>query len=109
LSPLKGMPITVLFCESLDPNLELLRSLKGLQWINGQMAAVVIGQLAAFQPDAKKELSVAGLLTAEDPFDRLRPGCHYKVHEFKMKAGIQYIIDLIRVLPVPAVAPIPMD
>jgi hypothetical protein len=56
-------------------------------------------QLAAWQPDPKKLLSVVGELTAKDPFDRMRPGCHDKVHEVKLKADVQYIFDLMRILP----------
>src|SRR5260370_21723145 len=69
------------------------------------LLAVLLGLTAAAaqQPNRKKEpakkddqtLKVVGELTAKDSFDRLRPGCHHKVHEFKLTAGITYIIDLI--------------
>jgi len=94
-SPLKGMPITHLYCQGLDPSLELLRSMPRLTIVNNSAAADYIKQLALWEPDPKKELSVAGVLTAKDPFDPLRPGCHHKVHEFKMKEGIAYVIDQI--------------
>ncbi|HMF17121.1 MAG TPA: PPC domain-containing protein [Gemmataceae bacterium] len=96
LSPLKGMPITQFYCQGLDPSLDLLRSLKGLQTVNHRPAAEVMRQLAAFQPDPKKLLSVAGALTAKDPSDRMRLGCYHKVHKVELKADTKYIIDLMQ-------------
>ena len=97
LSAIKGMPIATLYSQGVDPGLDVLRSLKGLRFINNQQAAEVIKQLAAFQPDPKKLLSVAGKLTAKDPSDRMRPGCYHKVHKVELKADTRYIIDLMQV------------
>ena len=46
------------------------------------------------QPGAG-DFEVQGVLTADDPFDSVRPNCHYVVHGFPMKAGRTYVIDLI--------------
>ncbi len=42
----------------------------------------------------KPSLSVVGRWTREDPFYKNRPGSYFKAHEQKLKAGIQYNIDL---------------
>src|SRR5262249_34275122 len=40
-------------------------------------------------------LNVAGKLTVADPKDRVRKGSHHQVHEVRLQAGKQYVIDLV--------------
>jgi HEAT repeat protein len=56
-----------------------------------------VAQAAAVQIRAdpkQKEFQVQGVLTASDPFDRVRTQHHHVVHIYPMKAGQQYTIDL---------------
>ena len=62
-------------------------------------AVVLLAPLpAALAQQAKKEagqdLNVAGTLAADDPKDKVVTRSPHKVHEFKMKAGSTYMIDL---------------
>jgi HEAT repeat protein len=57
-----------------------------------QIAAAALVQVRG---DAKqKGFQVQGVLTAGDPFDRVRSGCFHVVHTYPMKAGQTYTIDL---------------
>jgi hypothetical protein len=63
-------------------------------------AIVLLAPLSAARAqDAKKadgeDLKVSGTLSADDPKDKVKTGSPHKVHEFKMKAGSIYIIDLM--------------
>jgi hypothetical protein len=44
---------------------------------------------------ADQTLEINGALTPSDPSDRLRSGCHAKVHLYQMVVGKRYLIDLI--------------
>ena len=56
------------------------------------IARAAVAQIAAV-PGA--DFEVQGVLTADDPFDAVRPNCHHVIHGFPMKAGKTYTIDLI--------------
>ena len=51
--------------------------------------------LAQIRADPKGNgFQIQGVLTAGDPFDRVRGGCYHVVHTYQMKAGQQYTINL---------------
>ncbi len=57
-----------------------------------QVAQAAVAQIRA---DPKlKEFQVQGVLTASDPFDRVRAQQHYVVHIHAMKDGVTYTIDV---------------
>lgn len=58
-----------------------------------QVAKAAVAQIKA-DPN-QKEFQVHGVLTAGDPFDKVRGGCYHVVHTYAMKAGQTYTIDLI--------------
>lgn len=64
------------------------------------LALPAVGQQPGAKADkgaakaAEKPLMVGGQLTGADPFDPLRPGCHHKVHTYRMNAGTVYVLEL---------------
>jgi hypothetical protein len=56
------------------------------------------GQKKVEPPKKANYLKVTGELTAKDPFDQMRPGCHSKAYPFEMKEGVPYVIDLIQLV-----------
>jgi HEAT repeat protein len=57
---------------------------------------IVKAALAQIRADAQaKDFQIQGVLTAGDPFDRVRQGCYHVVHTYPMKTGQTYTIDLI--------------
>ena len=57
-----------------------------------QIAEAALVQIKA-EPN-RKDFEVKGVLTAGDPFDKVRGGCFHVVHTFPMVKGKTYTIDL---------------
>jgi hypothetical protein len=57
-----------------------------------KIAQAALVQLRA-EPN-QKEFQVQGVITAGDPFDRVRKGHYHVVHTYRMQAGQTYTIDM---------------
>lgn len=63
--------------------------------INAQ-GPMIPGGSPQITPIAKGKtlLAVKGMLAAADPSDPTKPGCHFKEHRVKLKAGVAYVIEM---------------
>ncbi len=62
---------------------------------DGNVKQIAEAALVQIKADAnRKDFEVKGVLTAGDPFDKVRGGCFHVVHTFPMVKGKTYTIDL---------------
>src|SRR5262249_1551326 len=59
----------------------------------------LLGQAQNGAKKEAKEFEVEGKLTADDPRDKVRKDRPHKVHEYKMKKGVVYVIDMVSQQP----------
>jgi hypothetical protein len=62
---------------------------------DGNVQKIAQAALAQIRADPNgKDFEVQGVLTPGDPFDRVRTQHFHVVHTYRMKAGVNYTIDL---------------